>query len=172
MTNAPDPEPDRPDSPPDPGDLAPEDQSEIDREFAEIISRFHTTTELPGDPEPLITPDDDDDPVDEPTPPTAWADDHPLFVFDAPPPRREPDPDEERYVPEPPPPLPRPSWPTLLATISLAYATLAMIALILGAPLPVWAGVLAIIGFVVGCAILAFRLPRNRPPGSDDGAIL
>lgn len=172
MTNAPDPEPDRPDSPADPSDLGPDDQTAVDRTFAEIVSQFHTTSDLPSDPEPLTPEHDGDLAGDEPDPPPTWADDHPLFVFDAPPPRPEPEPEEERYVPGPPPPLPRPSWPTLVATISLAYATLAMVALILGVPLPAWAGVLAIFGFVVGCAILAFRLPRNRPPDSDDGAIL
>ena len=171
MTNPPDPEPDRPDSPPDPGDHVGEDQTAIDREFAEIIGRFHATSELPGDPEPLTAPSDDE-PVDDQIAAPTWADDHPLFVFDAPPPRPEREPDEERYVPDPPPPLPRPSWPTLVATGSLVYAALAMIALMFGIPLPAWAGVLAIVGFVVGCGILAFRLPRSRPPGSDDGAIL
>lgn len=171
MTNAPDPEPDRPDSPPDPGDLAPEDQTAIDREFAQIVAGFHTTAELANDPEPLTAPADDD-PVDDPVGPPAWADDHPLFVYDAPPPRPERDPDDERYVPEPLPPLPKPSWPTMVATVSLAYAALAMIALMLGLPIPAWAGAIAIIGFILGCGILAFRLPRTRPPGSDDGAIL
>lgn len=171
MTNAPDPDPDRPDSPADPADLAPEDQAEIDRTFADIVSHFHNPSELASDPEPLA-PEPDDDVEPDPEPPPMWADSHPLFVFDPPPPLPEPQPDDERYVPEPPPPLPRPSWPTLIASVALAYAALSMILLILGAPLPAWAGVLAIGCFVGGCAVLAFRLPRNRPPDSDDGAQL
>lgn len=168
--STPDSEPDRPDSPADPSDLAPEDQNEIDRTFAEIVARFHTADGPEHDPEPL-PPRSERDPVDEPEP-TIWADDHPLFTFDPPPPQPDPEPEDERYVPEPPPPLPRPSWPTLLAAVSIGYATLVMIALMFGAPLPAWAGILAIVGFMIGCAILVFRLPRNRPPGSDDGAIL
>jgi len=174
VTNAPDPEPDRPDSPADPSDLGPDDQVAVDRAFAEIVARFHSGVGPETDPEPLPPeqPRADEEPEDRFEPPVAWAEDHPLFVYDTTP---DPEPeyvDDEHYQPEPPPPLPRPSWPTLLATIALAYATLAMVALILGVPLPGWAGVLAICGFVVGCAILAFRLPRHRPPDSDDGAVL
>ena len=109
----------------------------------------------------------------EPFPPDgAWADSHPLFRFpDAEPAPERPEP-QERFFPEPPMPLRRPAWPVLVAWLAMGYAVLAVLTTALGVRLPVWAGWLALIGFVGGFGLLVARLPRHRPPDAGDGAVL
>jgi hypothetical protein len=104
-----------------------------------------------------------------------WAADHPLFGFvqaptDTPTPAEEPT--EERYVPEPLPPLQRPAIPALLGWVGIGYAIVIVLAATLGVRFPTWAGWVAVGSFVGGFGILMTRLPKERPPGAGDGAVL
>jgi hypothetical protein len=104
-----------------------------------------------------------------------WAADHPLFGFvqapaDTPTPAEEPI--EERYIPEPLPPLQRPAIPALLGWIGIGYAIVIVLAATLGVRFPAWAGWIAVGSFVGGFGILMTRLPKERPPGAGDGAVL
>ncbi len=101
-----------------------------------------------------------------------WADEHPLFSFIEPGPEPEPEPVEERFEPGEPPPWPRPSAAVLVGWIGVGFAVLTMIAAALGAPVARWVAWTAIGGFVGGFALLLSRLPKHRPPGSGDGAVL
>lgn len=141
-----------------------DDREATDRAFADLVAGYHLTADRP-DPMPPAPPPSDH--LEE----TPWAGERPLFRF-AEPPEEEPAEAEERFVPEPPPPLPKPAWPVLLSWIAMGYALLAMLAAVLGAHLPTWAGWMAVAGFVGGLAILATRLPRHRPPDAGDGAVL
>jgi hypothetical protein len=156
---------------PDRGD----DREAIDRAFADLVAGYHLTAERadpPAAPSPAA-PAVSSAPEPEPA---RWADDHPLFRHDAPPPdpetRVEPEEVEERFVPPPPAPLPKPAWPVLLAWLGMGYAVLTVLAVVVGARLPGWAGWLAILGFVAGFGVLVARLPRQRPPDAGDGAVL
>jgi hypothetical protein len=83
----------------------------------------------------------------------------------------EPTPEQlERFVPPPLEPLPRPDLPSLLGWIGIGFAVLFVLITAVGLRLPVWAGWLAIVGFVGALGVLIARLPRQRPPG--DGAVL
>ena len=101
-----------------------------------------------------------------------WADEHPLFSFTEPDPETEPEPVEERFEPGEPPPWPRPSAAVLVGWIGVGFAVLTVIAAALGAPVARWVAWTAIGAFVGGFALLLSRLPRHRPPGSGDGAVL
>lgn len=142
-----------------------EDREAIDRAFADLVAGYHLTADRT---EPSVAPPS---PAPEPEP-TSWADDHPLFAYDAPPPDVEAPEVEERFVPPPPPPLPKPAWPVLLAWLGMGYAVLTVLAVVVGARLPAWTGWLAVLGFVAGFGILVARLPRHRPPDAGDGAVL
>jgi hypothetical protein len=144
-----------------------DDREAVDRAFADLVAGYHLTAE-PPDPQPRQISEPE---VPTPEPARSWADDHPLFHYDMPIPEPEPEP-EERFVAPPPPPLPHPAWPTALAWGGLGYAALVVLAASFGLPLPTWAGWIALAGFVGGFAILVARLPRHRPPGAGDGAIL
>ncbi|MBA8794341.1 hypothetical protein FHX74_001960 [Friedmanniella endophytica] len=161
----------------------------VDRAFAELVAGYHLTAEP-------LRPELGDDPAEDPARPgrtaepetfsgeqrapgtrrpapqldSRWADEHPLFSFPAePPPEPEP---EESYDPGPPPPWPRPSAAVLVGWIAVVFALLVMIGAALGAPVPRWMGWTAVGAFVGGFALLLSRLPRTRPPGSGDGAVL
>jgi hypothetical protein len=104
-----------------------------------------------------------------------WAADHPLFAFvqapsETPTPAEQPT--EERYIPEPLPPLQRPAIPALLGWIGIGYAIVIVLAATLGVRFPAWAGWIAVGCFVGGFGILMTRLPKERPPGAGDGAVL
>src|SRR4051794_7410692 len=151
-----------------------DDQKAVDRAFEELVAGYHLTAEGHEiQPKVKVEPE----PPAEPAVDASWADEHPLFVFEprpaepAPEPRPAPEP-EERYVPEPPPPLPRPAFPVLLAWIGIAWAAAVVLLAAFGVRLPSWTGWIALLGFVGGFAVLVFRLPRDRPPGSGDGAVL
>ena len=105
--------------------------------------------------------------------PANWAADHPLFGFvESPPEASAAEPTEERYVPEPLPPLQRPAAPALLGWIGIGYAIVIVLAATLGLRFPAWMGWFAVGSFVGGFGILMTRLPRERPPGAGDGAVL
>jgi hypothetical protein len=173
-----------------------DDQDAIDRAFEELVARYHLTAARPDSLSPdLLSPDSlSTETADEPTlsshdpdvregshDPDAregaanWAADHPLFGFvqapaDTPTPAEEPT--EERYVPEPLPPLQRPAIPALLGWIGIGYAIVIVLAATLGVRFPTWAGWVAVGSFVGGFGILMTRLPKERPPGAGDGAVL
>lgn len=148
-----------------------DDREAIDRAFAELVAGYHLTAEPPEPRQPLKL--ESEPSVDPPVTPV--VDERPVFVFESQAqafqagPAAEPD---EQFVPPPPPPLPRPALPVLLAWIGLAYAAIVVLLASFGARLPSWAGWLALLGFVGGFAVLVARLPRNRPPGAGDGAVL
>ena len=153
-----------------------DDRDAIDRAFAELVAGYHLTAD---GPEPITTD------TEEPTVASAdpdlrdstanWAADHPLFGFvgtsaDVPAPEDEPT--EERYVPAPLPPPQRPGIPALLGWIGIGYAILIVLVATFGVRFPAWAGWVAVGSFVGGFGILMTRLPRERPPGAGDGAVL
>jgi hypothetical protein len=164
-----------------------DDRDAIDRAFAELVAGYHLTADQPD----LLIPESLDEPT-RPEPveghssassasPTSdvgenaakWAADHPLFGFlESPTEASTAEPTEERYVPEPLPPLQRPAAPALLGWIGIGYAIVLVLAATLGLRFPAWMGWVAVGSFVGGFGILMTRLPRERPPGSGDGAVL
>ena len=153
-----------------------DDRDAIDRAFAELVAGYHLTAD---GPEPITTD------TEEPTVASAdpdlrdntanWAADHPLFGFvgtsaDVPAPEDEPT--EERYVPAPLPPPQRPGIPALLGWIGIGYAILIVLAATFGVTLPSLGRLGRGRDFVGGFGILMTRLPRERPPGAGDGAVL
>lgn len=166
-----------------------DDREAVDRAFADLISGWDRSAgaaegyEPPAEPEPEP---DADPPATEVAgsmtnpPDTSWADQHPLFRYIEPEPLPQPEELDasddaevlEPFEPPPAPPLPRPKWPTLLAWIGLGYAVLAVLATVVGLRLPIWAGWLAVVGFVGGFATLVIRMPRTRRPDDGDGAVL
>lgn len=171
------------------------DREAIDRAFADLVAGYHLTAERTEPPAAAVEHAEPPRPgagstpgstaeaaLSQPTPESpseslpeagaGWADDHPLFRFE-PEPHPDPVPElEERFEPPEPEPLPKPAWPVLGALLGMGYAVLTMLAVVVGVRLPSWAGWLAIIGFVGGFGLLVSRLPRERPPGSGDGAVL
>jgi hypothetical protein len=164
-----------------------DDRDAIDSAFAELVAGYHLTADRPD----LLIPESLDEPTrpepveghSSPSPalPTAdvgesaanWAADHPLFGFvESPAEVSAAEPAEERYVPEPLPPLQRPAAPALLGWIGIGYAIVIVLAATLGLRFPAWMGWVAVGSFVGGFGILMTRLPRERPPGSGDGAVL
>lgn len=144
-----------------------DDREAVDRAFAELVAGYHLTAdraevEKPSPPAPILD--------------TSWVDAHPLFEFVEAPATPEPPPvdhdDEDRYEPEPLPPLRRPGIPALVGWIGIAYAVVVVLAGTFGVVFPVWAGWLGVGGFIGGFGILISRLPRHRPPGSGDGAVV
>jgi hypothetical protein len=154
-----------------------DDRDAINRAFAELVAGYHLTADRP---DPLNTQTTDEPAVTSPAPGfgdtvPSWASDHPLFGFVETPPEHPPaaeEPAQERYVPEPLPPLQRPGIPALLGWIGIGYAIVIVLAATLGLRFPVWAGWVAVGSFVGGFGILMTRLPRERPPGAGDGAVL
>ena len=154
-----------------------DDRDAIDRAFAELVAGYHMTADRP---DPLVPNTRDEPTVASPTSDLGdsaanWAADHPLFGFvesSAEAPRPAAEPAEERYVPEPLPPLQRPAVPALLGWIGIGYAIVLVLAATLGLRFPAWMGWVAVGSFVGGFGILMTRLPRERPPGSGDGAVL
>jgi hypothetical protein len=161
-----------------------DDRDAIDRAFAELVAGYHLTADQP-DPHGGETSDE--------TPPSAdgiapfapdstgstaiWASDHPLFgsvdrLSDPRAPFEEEPTEEQHYVPEPLPPIQRPGVPALLGWIGIGYAIIIVLAATFGVRFPAWAGWIAVGCFVGGFGILMTRLPRERPPGSGDGAVV
>jgi hypothetical protein len=160
-----------------------DDRDAIDRAFAELVARYHLTADQP-DPHGAETSDEAAplaDGLASSAPDTSdgatrWAADHPLFSFldrpaDARPSRNE-EPTEERFIPEPLPPIQRPGVPALIGWLGIGYAIIIVLAATFGLRFPAWAGWIAVGSFVGGFGILMTRLPRERPPGSGDGAVV
>lgn len=154
-----------------------DDRDAIDRAFAELVAGYHLTADGPD----LFSSENQDEPTvsspaqDGEESSANWAADHPLFGFadtSAEAPKSAPEPTEERYVPEPLPPLRRPAIPALLGWIGIGYAIIVVLAATFGIRFPAWAGWVAVGSFVGGFGILMTRLPRERPPGAGDGAVL
>jgi hypothetical protein len=153
-----------------------DDRDAIDRAFAELVAGYHLTADRP-DP---LSPETPDEPAVASLAPDGdstakWAADHPLFgLVETPPeaPLVAEEPTEERYIPEPLPPLQRPAVPALLGWIGIGYAIAIVLAATLGLSFPAWAGWAAVGSFVGGFGILMTRLPRERPPGAGNGAVL
>ena len=179
----------------------PLDRESVDRAFAEMIAGYHLTaerteahgaeltatdepraerTDRPERPERTERPDHDDGtgptgvsasatpgafPFSEPTPvlpaPLAWrAAPEPV------------EPSDESYVPDPLPPLSRPAAPTLVGWAGVLFAAVVVLAAGFGLHLPAWLGWLTVTSFIVGSVLLLTQLPRSRPPGSGDGAVV
>jgi hypothetical protein len=154
-----------------------DDRDAIDRAFAELVAGYYETADRP---DPLATETSDEPTVAPPAHKASdaaadWAAEHPLFGFVGRPaePHAAPEqPTEERYVPEPLPPLGRPAVPALLGWIGIGYAIVIVLAATFGLHVPSWAGWVAVGSFVGGFGILMTQLPRERPPGAGDGAVL
>ncbi len=159
-----------------------DDRDAIDRAFAEMMAGYHLTAERPSDvttgeasasgAATATEPPESTPAVDEPD--RRWEQ-VPLFRFpveDERPPEPEPVEEEERYVPEPLPPIDPPALPALLGWLGIGWAALVVLAAAFGARFPSWVGWVAVVGFLGGFAVLVARLPRHRPPGSGDGAVL
>jgi len=159
-----------------------DDRDAIDRAFAELVAGYHLTADQPdpgaktSDETAALADGLTSSGPDAADGATRWAADHPLFGFldrpaDAAPSRNE-EPTEERFVPEPLPPIQRPGVPALLGWLGIGYAIIIVLAATFGLRFPAWAGWIAVGSFVGGFGILMTRLPRERPPGSGDGAVL
>ena len=170
-----------------------DDRAAIDRAFAEMMAGYHLTAERPSDVTPsdvtpsevsgadgatgsastVAEPSTDAPAVEEPD--RRWEQ-VPLFQFPVEAePRPGPEPVEEEpdaYVPEPLPPLNPPALPALLGWLGIGWAALVVLSAAFGARFPSWVGWVAVLGFLGGFAVLVTRLPRHRPPGSGDGAVL
>lgn len=147
-----------------------DDREAVDRAFAELVAGYHLTAERP---------EAETAPPPAPSVDTSWVDAHPLFSFVEVPTAPEPQTTvgrgaeaEDHYEPEPLPPLRRPGIPALVGWIGIAYAVVVVLAGTFGVVFPVWAGWLGVGGFIGGFGILISRLPRHRPPGSGDGAVI
>lgn len=164
-----------------------DDRADIDRAFEQLVAGFHLTAEGhradervdPSsriDPLPDASTDADQEvTADSPRPSgTEWVDVTSTFRFaESAPPPEPPPADEINYQPEDDlPPLRRPGIPALVGWIGMAYGVLVLLAGSFGAHFPVWAAWLAIAGFIGGFGVLVSRLPRHRPPGSGDGAVV
>jgi hypothetical protein len=157
-----------------------DDREAIDRAFAEMMAGYHLTAERPSDVTTgeaatggaaTATEPPESTPAVEPE---RHREQVPLFRFpveDERPPEPEPV-AEERYVPEPLPPIDPPALPALLGWLGIGWAALVVLAAAFGARFPSWVGWVAVVGFLGGFAVLVARLPRHRPPGSGDGAVL
>lgn len=145
-----------------------DDREAVDRAFAELVAGYHLTAEGSGSPATAVEAADV-----TAEPPLGRVQPHAQFRFVEPEPAPPTRPTAaEPYVPEPLPPLRRPGIPALLGWIGMSYAVLVVLIATFGVPLPVWAGWLAVGGFIGGFAILIIQLPRNRPPDAGDGAVL
>jgi hypothetical protein len=159
-----------------------DDRAGVDRAFAEMVAGYHLTADRPDAAEQPAdaagagaAPEQAAEVALTGEPDAHWADEHPLFHFpvDTPAEAAAPEPPgEPRYVPEPLPPLPPPAVPALLGWLGIGWAALVVLAAAFGARFPAWVGWVAVLGFVGGFAVLVTRLPRSRPPGSGDGAVL
>lgn len=79
--------------------------------------------------------------------------------------------DEHHYVPPPPPPLPRPTAPTVLATMLIILSVLMLgFGTVLGLDQG-FAMLLGVGGVLIGAGLLIMRL-RERPDEDDDGAVV
>jgi hypothetical protein len=155
-----------------------DDRDAIDRAFAELVAGYHLTAD---GPDSVATEMSDEPTLVSPTPDVSesaadWGADHPLFSFvDAATDTylsSEEEPTEERYVPAPLPPPQRPGVPALLGWIGIGYAIIIVLAATFGLRFPTWAGWVAVGSFVGGFGILMTQLPRERPPGTGNGAVL
>jgi hypothetical protein len=166
-----------------------DDREAVDRAFAEMVAAYHLTADRPDGPErpadqvmPAPAPSTEGSSIEAggvegSVVDSSWADAHPLFSFVASPTTPEPSAtlDEEAaepYEPEPLPPLRRPGIPALVGWIGMAYAVVVVLAGTFGVTFPVWAGWLGVCGFIGGFGILMTRLPRDRPPGAGNGAVV
>jgi hypothetical protein len=160
-----------------------DDRDAIDRAFAELVAGYHLTADGPDTqlaetsdgPAPL--PDGTATSAPDPFDGVAnWAADHPLFGFverpAEPRPSLDDQPTDGHYIPEPLPPIQRPGVPALLGWIGIGYAIIIVLAATFGLGFPAWAGWVAVGSFVGGFGILITRLPRERPPGSGNGAVV
>ncbi len=161
-----------------------DDRESVDRAFAELVAGYHLTAERPDVPfrAAELTAADDlrtetaghGEPAETavlpprplPTPPPT-----PL-VWRAGPVEPVRGAADERYVPDPLPPLSRPGAPALVGWTGVLFAAVLVLAAGFGLDLPSWLGWLAVSAFIVGSVVLLTQLPRHRPPGSGDGAVL
>jgi hypothetical protein len=145
-----------------------DDREAVDRAFAELVAGYHLTADPPN-PQPAP-------PAEAPQGAEAeegWADHHPLFRLQPAPGEPAPEvPPDPPYVPEPLPPMSRPGLPVLLGWIGIGYAVVLVLAATFGLHFPLWAGWLAVGGFLGGFGVLITQLPRQRPPDAGDGAVL
>ncbi|MGI8767522.1 MAG: hypothetical protein ACR2I1_00225 [Propionibacteriaceae bacterium] len=145
-----------------------EPDAEIDRRFAELVSRFYDAevgeerSHRPLAPRPFTAE------------PQGLTTDEPLFT--APPEPAEPvpqaDDQPEAFEPAPAEPLPRLSTPALTGSLMLTSSIVICLLAVLGVRFPAWAGWLAITGFAIGLILLLSRLPHHRDPEDGDGAVL
>jgi hypothetical protein len=82
------------------------------------------------------------------------------------------EPDRSEYTPPPLPPLRPPRGPAAVGWLCFAYALAVLMLTIVGVRIPVWAGWAAIVAFVAAIVLGWRSLPRDRDPGSGDGAVV
>lgn len=178
----------------------PLDRESVDRTFAEMVDGYHLTADRPDaqtagltateDPRPEHADrpeqerhehdrhehDDGTGPTGVTSPPKAFPFSEPTPVLPAPVVWRSgpaaPEPADEAYVPDPLPPLSRPGAPALVGWTAVLFAAVVVLAAGFGLHLPAWLGWLAVTSFIVGSVVLLTQLPRQRPPGSGDGAVI
>ena len=173
----------------------PLDRESVDRTFAEMVAAFHLTAERSEPQAAGLTATEDPRPErrdqperehtehDDGTGPTAVASTPPAFPFSEPTPvlpaslvwrsgPEVPQPPDDQYVPDPLPPLSRPRTPALVGWGAVLFAAVVVLAAGFGLRMPAWLGWLTVTSFIVGSVVLLTQLPRQRPPGTGDGAVL
>jgi hypothetical protein len=174
----------------------PLDRESVDRTFAEMVAAYHLTaertepqtagltatdeprTEHPERSERVERPEHDDGtgPTGAVTTPGAFPFAEPAPVLPAPVAWRgapeAPEVPDEPYVPDPLPPLSRPGAPAMVGWAGVLFAAVVVLAAGFGLHLPAWLGWLTVTSFIVGSVVLLTQLPRHRPPGSGDGAVV
>lgn len=141
-------------------------QEDYDRDFTALTSglemeRFETSPE----PEPQEPPDLR----------TGHAADNHLDAFNFSEALIEAEPDDpapSEYTPPPLPPMRVPGGLGLAGWLCAAYVLGAVFLTIVGVRLPTWAGWLTVVAFAAAIVIGWRSLPRNRDPGSGDGAVV
>lgn len=145
-------------------------QDDFDRDFTAMVSGLEMdaegTHDEPAVPAELAEPPD----FRQPGRTDAPSDD---FNLERALSQTSPDePDRSEYTPPPLPPLRPPRGPAAIGWLCFTYALAALMLTIVGVRLPAWAGWAAILAFVAAIVLGWRSLPRDRDPGSGDGAVV
>lgn len=145
-------------------------QDDYDRDFTAMVSGLEMegvgTGSEPTTAEDLPEPPDFRVPRPLTSPPADFNLDRALS-------QASPDePDRSEYIPPPLPPLRAPRGRAAIGWACFAYALVAFVLTVIGVRLPAWAGWAAIASFGTAIVLGWRSLPKDRDPGSGDGALV
>ena len=136
----------------DPDDTDARFRALIEAEYGgEPVGRTSVQPDVPELPEPSIVP------VNELPTPRSWT---------------PPDEDDEPFTPPPVAPMGPLSTPALLSLVLFGVAVVIGVAALARVVLPWWAPWAGLVCFVVSLGLAFSRLPNDRPPDSDNGAVV